>query len=58
MNKVTYADDYIDMNKETNFKAVYYQPEVVVANLSSHSIICTSPGGGQNEGTGQDELEP
>ena len=45
------------MKKETIIQA-YNRPEIEVINLKMESIICNSPGNGENEGTGDEELQP
>ena len=45
------------MKKETTNMA-YNRPEIEVINLKMESIICNSPENGENEGTGDEELQP
>lgn len=36
----------------------YDRPEIEVINIKAESVICNSPGNGENEGTEDEELNP
>lgn len=43
---------------KTNKVYEYDRPEIEVINIKAESVICNSPGNGENEGTEDEELNP